>query len=49
MSGAGRDLVVVGQGAAGLSAALSAAEEARRISAAVRITLIDKAAEDEAG
>ena len=42
-----RDLVVVGQGAAGLSAALAAAEEARGSS--VRVTLIDKAAETEAG
>ena len=47
MSGALRDLLVVGQGAAGLSAALAAAEEARGSS--IRITLIDKAAEDEAG
>ena len=47
MSAAGRDLVVVGQGAAGLSAALAAAEEAR--SASVRVTLIDKAPEHEAG
>jgi len=42
-----RDLIVVGQGAAGLAAALSAAEEVRRRS--VRITLIDKASEEEAG
>jgi tricarballylate dehydrogenase len=42
-----RDLVVVGQGAAGLSAALAAAEEAR--GSPVRVTLIDKAAEAEAG
>ena len=47
MSGALRDLLVVGQGAAGLSAALAAAEEAR--SASVRVTLIDKAPEHEAG
>ena len=43
-----RDLVVVGQGAAGLAAALAAAEEARARSP-VRVTLIDKAPEDEAG
>ncbi len=49
MSGAWRDLVVVGQGAAGLSAALAAAEEAQRRGARVRVTLIDKAAEAEAG
>ena len=49
MSGAWRDLVVVGQGAAGLSAALAAAEEARRRAAPVRVTLIDKAPEAEAG
>ena len=49
MSGAWRDLVVVGQGAAGLSAALAAAEEAQRSAAPVRVTLIDKAPEAEAG
>jgi tricarballylate dehydrogenase len=40
-----RNIVVVGQGAAGLSAALAAAEAARD----VRITMIDKASEIEAG
>src|SRR5215469_13254949 len=40
------NLVVVGQGAAGLAAALSAAEEAQ---GSIRITLIDRAQEDEAG
>jgi tricarballylate dehydrogenase len=44
-----RNLVVVGQGAAGLAAALSAAEEARTRGQRVRITLIDKAAEGDAG
>ena len=44
-----RNLVVVGQGAAGLAAALSAAEEARARGQRVRITLIDKAAEGDAG
>ena len=41
-------IIVVGQGAAGLAAALSAAEEARARPPR-RVTLIDKAAEDEAG
>src|SRR5712691_10315819 len=36
-------LVVIGQGAAGLTAALAAAEEG------VAVTLVEKAAEDEAG
>src|SRR5581483_10150374 len=44
-----KHLIVVGQGAAGLAAALAAAEEARRRNAAVAITLIDKASETEAG
>ena len=44
-----RNLVVIGQGAAGLSAALSAAEESRRRGLALSITLLDKAAEEEAG
>ncbi|HEY2136613.1 MAG TPA: FAD-dependent oxidoreductase [Xanthobacteraceae bacterium] len=42
-------IVVIGQGAAGLAAALAAAEEARERNSAVRITLLDKAAEAEAG
>ncbi len=44
-----RKLVVIGQGAAGLSAALAAAQEARRRGLAVDITLLEKAAEGEAG
>jgi tricarballylate dehydrogenase len=44
-----RHIVVVGQGAAGLAAALAAAEEARRLEQPIRITLIDKAAEADAG
>jgi tricarballylate dehydrogenase len=44
-----RNLVVVGQGAAGLSAALAAAEAAQARGAPVKITLIDRAAETEAG
>ena len=43
------NLVVVGQGAAGLSAALAAAEDARRCGVAVNVTLLEKAAEAEAG
>src|ERR1700761_2319708 len=42
-------LVVVGQGAAGLAAALSAAEEARRRGVTIDITIVDKASEEEAG
>ena len=42
-------IVVVGQGAAGLAAALAAAEAARAANAYVDIALIDKAVEDEAG
>ena len=42
-------LVVVGQGAAGLSAALAAAESARRHGVPLRVTLLEKAAEDDAG
>ena len=42
-----KNLIVVGQGAAGLSAALAAAEAAR--GSGLRVTLVDKAAEDEAG
>jgi tricarballylate dehydrogenase len=42
-------VVVVGQGAAGLAAALSAVEEARSRKLTVAVTLIDKASADEAG
>jgi tricarballylate dehydrogenase len=42
-------LVVVGHGAAGLSAALAAAEAARRRDLAVDVTLVEKAAEEAAG
>jgi tricarballylate dehydrogenase len=49
MSAGPRNLIVVGQGAAGLAAALSAAEEARRHGSPIRITLIDKALEQDAG
>jgi tricarballylate dehydrogenase len=43
------DIVVVGQGAAGLAAALSAVEEARARNLPVAVSLIDKASADEAG
>ncbi len=42
-------IVVVGQGAAGVAAALSAAEAARVAGRAVAVTLIDKASESDAG
>lgn len=41
-----KEIIVVGQGAAGLAAALAAAQAGR---GRVRVTLVDKAAEDEAG
>ncbi len=44
-----RHIVVVGQGAAGLAAALSAAEAARAATATINITVVDRAPEDEAG
>ncbi|MFY9817223.1 MAG: FAD-binding protein [Pseudolabrys sp.] len=49
MTNGSGQLVVVGQGAAGLAAALSAAETAAVAGQAVRITLVDKAPETEAG
>jgi tricarballylate dehydrogenase len=49
MSQSSRNLIVVGQGAAGLSAALAAAESAQIRGVPVKITLVDKAAENEAG
>jgi tricarballylate dehydrogenase len=49
MSSLSRHIVIIGQGAAGLAAALSAAEEARRRGHSPRITLIDKAPEPDAG
>jgi tricarballylate dehydrogenase len=42
-------ILVVGQGAAGLAAALSAAEDARRRAHSIRLTLTDKAPEADAG
>src|ERR1700730_6810101 len=49
MSNTSRNLIVVGQGAAGLAAALSAAEEAHARGWPVSITVVDKAPETEAG
>src|SRR5689334_9265431 len=49
MNGNPQHVVVVGQGAAGLSAALAAAETAREQSIDLAVTLIDKAPEPEAG
>jgi len=48
MSRPSRHLVVIGQGAAGLAAALTAAEQTGRRSS-VAITLIERAAQEEAG
>ncbi|MDB5604619.1 MAG: succinate dehydrogenase/fumarate reductase, flavoprotein subunit [Bradyrhizobium sp.] len=44
-----RNLVVVGHGAAGLAAALSAAEQTRSRGLRIDITLLEKSREDEAG
>jgi tricarballylate dehydrogenase len=44
-----KKLVVVGHGAAGLAAALSAAEQARSRSLPIDITLLEKSRKDEAG
>jgi tricarballylate dehydrogenase len=49
MASRAKQLIVVGHGAAGLAAALSAAEEAKRRAVAIEITLIEKARETEAG
>ncbi|WP_159007556.1 FAD-binding protein, partial [Bradyrhizobium sp. S69] len=42
-------LVIIGHGAAGLAAAVSAAEEAARRGLRIEITLVEKSGEDEAG
>src|SRR6185312_9850381 len=42
-------LIVAGHGASGLAAAVAAAEEARRRNAAVELTILEKAREEEAG
>jgi len=44
-----KNLIVIGQGAAGLAAALSAAEAAKRNGLPLNVTLIEKAPEPEAG
>jgi tricarballylate dehydrogenase len=44
-----KNLVIVGQGAAGLAAALSASEQARECGLALNVTIVDKAPADEAG
>ncbi len=49
MSSEAKNLIVIGQGAAGLAAALTAAEQSRSSRSPIAITLIDKAAADEAG
>jgi tricarballylate dehydrogenase len=49
MSAAEKHIVVVGQGAAGLSAALAAAEAAKAANLPAAVTLSDKAPEPEAG
>jgi tricarballylate dehydrogenase len=49
VSGKAYSIVVVGQGAAGLAAALAAVEEARARDLNVAVTLVDKASADEAG
>jgi tricarballylate dehydrogenase len=43
------NLVVVGHGAAGLAAALAAAEEARRLALRVSVTILEKAPQAQAG
>jgi tricarballylate dehydrogenase len=49
VSGKPFEIIVVGQGAAGLAAALAAVEEARARDLSVAVTLIDKASADDAG
>src|SRR5450631_4825663 len=49
MSQAPQRLVVVGHGAAGLAAALSAAEQAKISGVPIDITVLEKSREDEAG
>ena len=46
---ASKHIVIVGQGAAGLAAALSASAAARDASAPISVTVVDKAPENEAG
>ena len=49
MANGSQRLIVVGQGAAGLAAALSAVETAATAGQSIHVTLIDKAPENEAG
>ncbi len=49
MSAGSGNLIVVGHGAAGLAAAVSAAEAARSRGWSIKITLVEKTTEDEAG
>ena len=49
MSAQIRNIIVIGQGVAGLAAALAAAEHARALNLGVAITLLEKAPEGEAG
>jgi tricarballylate dehydrogenase len=49
LSGRASEIIVVGQGAAGLAATLAAVEEARARNLPVTVTVIDKASADEAG
>ncbi len=49
MTAPSQNLIVVGQGAAGLAAALMAAEAARGSRSPIKITLVEKAPEAEAG
>ena len=49
MTGPSRQLVVVGQGGAGLCAALAAAESARQSNMPLRVTILEKAPEPDAG
>jgi tricarballylate dehydrogenase len=49
VANAARNLIVVGQGAAGLAAALAATEAARAHGRPINVTLADKAPEEEAG
>jgi succinate dehydrogenase/fumarate reductase flavoprotein subunit len=49
MNQSSRHLIVVGQGAAGLAAALAAVEMVRVRNWPIEVTLADKAAESEAG
>jgi tricarballylate dehydrogenase len=49
MNARSKNIIVIGQGAAGLAAALSAVEEAHTRGLALNVVLLDKVSEDEAG